>query len=220
MMRPREQYLESLKTLKKDIVTMGVLVEKALSKALMAIIDQDLILAEQIIIDDEVINNKEVEIEDKSITLIATEQPVAGDLRQVITGMKMVTQLERMGDHAVHIAKSVRRLREEEFKLSLTDVSRMGEICISMNSEMLGAFTDDDVGRARDLAAKDEEVDNLHEIVQRKSFAAMHKDESNLAQALELNYISRSLERFADHITNISEWIIYGQTGNHVDLNR
>jgi phosphate transport system protein len=96
----------------------------------------------------------------------------------------------------------------------------MGEICARMNREVLGAFMDDDAGRAREIAAMDEEVDALHEKTQRDLFAGMIEDEAYLSQALQFNYVGRYLERYADHITNISEWIVYGRTGNHVDLNR
>lgn len=218
-MRPREQYLESLRDLKKEIMKMGVLVEEALGKAMKALTEQDFELGVSIIEDDEIINRMELDIEDKCIALIATEQPVAGDLRHVITGMKIVTQLERMGDHAVHIAKSMLRLKGQVFKKPLIDIPRMAELCMIMNKEVLSAFMDDDADRATELADMDEEVDALHEKVQREMFTGMVEDESFLPQALQLTYISRYLERYADHITNISEWIIYGKTGNHVDLN-
>ena len=218
-MRPREQYLESLRDLKKEIMKMGVLVEEALGKAMKALMKQDFELGVSIIEDDETINRMELDIEDRCIALIATEQPVAGDLRHVITGMKIVTQLERMGDHAVHIAKSTLRLKGQVFKKPLIDIPRMAEICMIMNREVLSAFMDDDAARATELADMDEEVDALHEKVQREMFTGMVEDESFLPQALQLTYISRYLERYADHITNISEWIIYGRTGNHVDLN-
>lgn len=218
-MNPREQYMDSLRALKTEIMKMGVLVEEALIKSLDALIEQDMDLASAVIEDDEIINRMEVDIEDRSIALIAREQPVAGDLRHVITGMKIVTQLERMGDHAVHIAKSTRRLDGQEFYSPLVDIPKMGELCIQMNRDVLNAFMDDDAERARELADMDEEVDALHEKVQRELFKGMVEDESFLPQALQLTYVSRYLERYADHITNISEWIIYGKTGSHVDLN-
>ena len=147
MFTPREQYVETLKTLRQEIVKMGVLVEESLVKALTALRNSDVSLAEQVIAEDNVINAMELDIEDRSITLIARENPVAGDLRRVITGMKVVTQLERMGDHAVHIAKSVRRLKGVELSFSLTEISRMGDLCTLMNREMLSAFIDNDAGK-------------------------------------------------------------------------
>lgn len=218
-MRTREQYLEKLESLKKEIVKMGVLVEEALGKAMQALIEQNTDLAKLVIEDDEVINKMEIEIEDRCIALIATEQPVAGDLRHVVTGMKIITQLERMGDHAVHIAKAALRIDGKPYKKPLTDIPIMGEICMSMNREVLSAFMDDDAIKASDLADMDDDVDRLHEKVQRELFTGMVENEAFLPQALQLTYISRYLERYADHITNISEWIIYGNTGYHVDLN-
>ena len=218
-METREQYLENLKSLKKEIMKMGVLVEEALGKAMKALTEQDTDLAKRIIEDDEEINKMEIEIEDRCIALIATEQPVAGDLRHVITGMKIITQLERMGDHAVHIAKATLHIDGKPYNKPLTDIPKMGEICMLMNREVLSAFMDDDAVKASDLAEMDDDVDKLHEKVQRELFTGMVKNEAFLPQALQLTYISRYLERYADHITNISEWIIYGNTGNHIDLN-
>jgi phosphate transport system protein len=199
---------------------MGVLVDEAFGKALEALQEQDVELAKQVVDQDRVINRMEVEIEDLCISLIAREQPVAGDLRHVITGMKIVTQLERMGDHAVHIAKTVKKLGPDSLKISMEKLPRMGDLCAKMNRDVLTAFVNDDPQKAREVARMDEEIDELHHVVQRKLLRSMEKSEEFLMQAMHLIYVSHYIERYADHITNISEWIIYGTTGEHVDLNR
>jgi phosphate transport system protein len=219
-MKPREQYLENLRTLRKEILRMGVLVEEALRKSIKSLVDQDTALAAVVVDDDEAINAMELDIEDKSTVLIAKEQPVASDLRNIITGLKIVTQLERMGDHAVHIAKTTLRIAGESYIKPLIDIPRMGEVCVRMAREVLTAFIDDDIEKARMVATMDEEVDDLHAQVQRELFTHMMEDATRITQAIQLLFVSRYLERFADHITNISEWIIYGQTGDHVELNR
>jgi len=199
---------------------MSVLVDEAFGKALKALQEQDMELAKRVVDEDSIINQMEADIEDLCISLIAREQPVAGDLRHVITGMKIVTQLERMGDHAVHIAKAARKLGKDSLKISLEKLPRMGELCARMNREVLTAFINNDPEKAREVAGMDEEIDELHHVVQRKLLRSMEKGDSYLVQAMTLNNVSNYIERYADHITNISEWIIYGTTGKHVDLNR
>jgi phosphate transport system protein len=199
---------------------MGVLVEEALRKSVKSLVDQDNQLAAKVVEEDEAINAMELDIEDKSTVLIAKEQPVASDLRNVITGLKIVTQLERMGDHAVHIAKATLRLAGQTYMKPLIDIPRMGEVCVKMTREVLTAFMNDDAEKARLVATMDEEVDDLHAQVQRELFTHMMEDASRITQAIQLLFVSRYLERFADHVTNISEWIIYGRTGAHVELNR
>jgi phosphate transport system protein len=219
-MQTREQYLENLTSLRTDVLRMGVLVEEALKKSIKALTDQDNQLANTVVEEDEAINAMELEIEDRSIVVIAMEQPVASDLRSIITGMKIVTQLERMGDHAVHIAKAARRLAGEPYMKPLIDIPRMGEVCARMSREVLTAFMEDDAEKARTVATMDEEVDDLHTQVQRELFTHMMEDAGKITQAIQLLFVSRFLERFADHVTNISEWVIYAQTGTHVELNR
>ena len=215
----REQYLMKLKSLRQDIFKMGVLVEEALRKAVRSLVDQDADLARQVMEGDAEVNRMEVEIEDKSIILIATEQPVASDLRHIITGFKVIAQLERMGDYAVHIAKATIRLASADYMKPLIDIPRMGDACIRMIREILTAFLEDDAEKAKTVASWDEEVDDLHSQVQRELFTYMMQDSSKVGQAIELLFVGRYLERFADQVTNISEWIIYGRTGSHLELN-
>ena len=199
---------------------MGTLVEEAIRKSMQALKERDEELAKQVIEEDRAINEFELTIQDKCIVLIATEQPVAGDLRGLITIIKIVTQLERMGDHALHIAKGALRLVDEQYMKKLIDLPRMSECAITMIHEALTAFMDNDQVKAEAVAAMDDEIDELHQQVMRECLTYMMQDPKNIPQATSFLFISRFLERLGDHVTNISEWICYNITGKHRELNQ
>lgn len=219
-MTPRQHFSESLKLLNQELLKMGTLVEEAIRKAVTCLIDQDLDLAKKVIEEDEAVNQMEIDIEDRCTILIATEQPVAGDLRHIITALKIVTQLERMGDHAVHIAKAAIRLSEEIYMKPLIDIPRMSEIVIKMIHDVLTAFINSDAELATEVAKKDASIDKLHHQVMTEIWSYIKADPSYVKQSTNFLFISRFLERLGDHVTNISEWIVYNNTGKHVELNR
>jgi phosphate transport system protein len=169
---------------------------------------------------DAAINQVEQEIEDRCIVLIAREQPVATDLRKLITSLKIVTQLERMGDHALHVAKGTLRLLPETYMKPLIDIPRMAESGIGMIRDVLTAFLDNDAERAREVASRDHLVDELHNQVMREVFTYMMENTKNIPQSISLLFISRFLERVGDHVTNICEWVVYSATGERVELNQ
>ncbi len=199
---------------------MGTLVEEAIGKSISCLIDQDIELAKKIVDDDEAINQKEIDIEDRCTILIATEQPVASDLRHIITALKIVTQLERMGDHAVHIAKAAIRLSEEVYMKPLIDIPKMSEIVIKMIHDVLTAFINSDADLAIETAKMDASLDKLHHDVMTEIWGYLKADSRYVKQSTSFLFISRFLERLGDHVTNISEWIVYSNTGRHVELNR
>jgi phosphate transport system protein len=219
-MSARVTFQEAKAQLDQEILRMGVLVEESLGKAIRCLVEQNVELAEKIIAEDEAINNMELEIEDRCIVLIATEQPVASDLRRLVTGMKIVTQLERMGDHSVHIAKGAIRLSREPYMKPLIDLPRMGELCTRMIREALTAFIQCDARKAEEVAKLDEQVDDLHDQVMREVFTYMMENNAHIRQSISLLFVSRFLERFADHVTNICEWIVYNVSGKHAELNQ
>jgi len=216
---PRHRFSEAINHLNKDILKMGMLVEEAMQNAMHALKEKDYELAKKTIEEDTKINQLELEIQDKLTILIATEQPVARDLRHIVTSLKVVTQLERMGDHAVHIAKSAFRLKNEEYIKPLIDLPKMSEIGVQMLNEVLTAFVECDDTRARQIAEMDDQIDNLNDQVWRELITYMMEDTSLIRQATSLLFVCRWLERFGDHITNISEWIVYDATGTHTELN-
>ncbi|MFW5711543.1 MAG: phosphate signaling complex protein PhoU [bacterium] len=215
----RHHFCEAINRLNNDILKMGTLVEEAMQNAMHALKTKDYELAGKTIDNDEKINQLELEIQDKLTVLIATEQPVARDLRHIITSLKVVTQLERMGDHAVHIAKSAIRLKGEDYVKPLIDLPKMGEIGVQMLHEILSAFTECDDKRAQQIAEMDDEIDNLNNQVWRELITYMMEDSSLIRQVTSLLFVCRWLERFGDHVTNISEWIVYDATGAHTELN-
>ncbi len=215
----RQHYSQALKQIDTDIVTMGTLVEEAIQKSMTCLQNKDVELAERIIADDEKINRLETQIEDACTQIIAQEQPVASDLRKVITSLKLVTQIERMGDHAVHIAKAVKKLAGEEYMKPIVSIPIMADIATHMLHEVLTAFVENDAEMAIEIAKRDDKIDELHNGVMREVLTYMMQDPKNIGQSIHFIFISRYLERFGDHVTNISEWVVYNSTGKHVELN-
>jgi phosphate transport system protein len=219
-MGTRQAFEEGLAALNQEILRMGVMVEEALRQAVESLVNKDGELARAVVAGDAAINQVEQEIEDRCIVLIAREQPVATDLRKLITSLKIVTQLERMGDHALHVAKGTLRLLPETYMKPLIDIPRMAEIGIGMIRDVLTAFLDNDAERAREVASRDHLVDELHNQVMREVFTYMMENTKNIPQSISLLFISRFLERVGDHVTNICEWVVYSATGERVELNQ
>jgi len=219
-MEIRVGFNEKILKLNNEIIKMGVLVGEALDKAMESLINMDLELANKVITEDENINNMEISIEDHCIILIAREQPVAGDLRHLITALKISTQLERMGDHAVHIAKGVIRLQKENGSGSkpLFGMPEMGLIVKNMLQRVLTSYLENNVEEAKAIALLDNEVDIIHNNVIEEVFESLMGTPVDRQNATTLLFINRFLERFGDHITNICEWIVYSVTGDHVEL--
>jgi phosphate transport system protein len=212
-MGTRQAFEEGLAALNQEILRIGVMVEEALRQAVESLVNKDGEQARAVVAADAAINQLEHEIEDRCIVLIAKEQPVATDLRKLITSLKIVTQLERMGDHALHVAKGTLRLLPETYMKPLIDIPRMAELAIGMIRDVLTAV------RAREVAARDQQIDELHNQVMREVFTYMMENSKFISQSISLLFISRFLERVGDHVTNICEWVVYGATGEHVELN-
>jgi phosphate transport system protein len=215
----RQHLLTKISELDRNILNMGMYVQEAMKRAVNVLVQNDLEEAEKLIIDDEAINSLESKIQDEIILLIATEQPVAGDLRHIITCFKVISQLERMGDHAVHIAKEVLQIGKTEYIKPLIDLPLMAEIGLEMLSGALDAFASADPAKAMEIAGMDDRVDSLQNQVNRELMTYMFENSSNFKQVNSFMFIARWLERFADHVTNICEWIIYNAKGEHVELN-
>ncbi|MBN1686497.1 MAG: phosphate signaling complex protein PhoU [Spirochaetales bacterium] len=218
-MEIRHKFLEDLSEINQEVLKMGTLVEEAIRKSIQALKNRDTDLAKKVIDGDSAINNMELSIHDKCIILIATEQPVAGDLRGLVAILKIISQLERMGDHAVHIAKNALRLANETYMKKLIDIPRMAERAVQMLHEVLTAFMNNDQEKAIEVAAMDNEIDNLHDQVMRECLTYMMQDPANIPQATAFLFISRFVERLGDQVTNICEWICYNVTGKHRELN-
>ncbi|SUY47336.1 phosphate transport system regulatory protein PhoU [Clostridium putrefaciens] len=215
----RTSFDTDLKNLHREVLRMGSIVEKQIHLSIKALEEQDESLSLQVIKQDDLVDDLEREIEDKCIKLIAMQQPLAKDLRNVFTTIKIVTDLERMADHAVDIAKIVIRLKDEKYIRELTDIPRMSLIIQEMIRDSLDAYINADSSKAYAVCKMDDEIDDIYECSFTELLDYMIEDKSNAKQATQFLFVFKFLERIADHVTNICEWTIYLVTGETVDLN-
>jgi phosphate transport system protein len=205
----RHHFEEELQALKNRLLNMGALVEERVHDATHALIDRRLDTAERIIASDQDVNDLQIEIDDRCLRLLALQQPMASDLRLITAAMKINADLERIGDQAVNIAEQVVRILAHPPLKPIIDLPRMAEIAERMTRESLDAFVRKDAKLARNILARDDEVDQLKDQVFRVLLTYMMADPGTIERALGLILISRHLERIADHATNIAEDVIF-----------
>jgi phosphate transport system protein len=205
----QRHFHEELDGLKQTLLAMGALVEDQIRRVMRALVERDGELARNVIDRDRQVNAYDVEIDEKCVELLALHQPIAGDLRFITTAMKIVTDLERIGDQAVNIAQRAVELNEEPQLKPYIDLPRMAEKAQRMVKEALDAFVARDTELARQVCAKDAEVDGIKEQVFRELLTYMMSDAKTIPRAIRLMLVSRFLERVADHATNIAEMVIY-----------
>ncbi|QZA34291.1 phosphate signaling complex protein PhoU [Hydrogenibacillus sp. N12] len=215
----RPRFDEQLEALNQKLIEMASRVGAAIDKALKALVEQDGVLAETVIREDESINLLNVEIEDGVFTFIALQNPVGPDLRRVATMLKMANDLERIGDHAVSIAKAARRILTDQYVKPLVDTPKMGAIVRQMLHEAIDAYIAEDIERARAVARRDDEVDALYRAIVTDAVQIMAADERWVNQGTQFLFVARSLERIGDYVTNICEWIHYLKTGEIREFN-
>lgn len=217
----RHNYDYELQGVRDDILRMGQLVITAIEDSIRALVALDMGLACQVIGGDDAIDELEALIEERCIVLIARQQPLARDLRILTTGLKITTDLERIGDHAFDIAKIAKRFGEEgqgHIK-PLVDIPRMAGLATQMLREVLEAYVNLDVALAEKVCQADDEVDALYNQVFRELLTYMLADPAVINSATQLIFVARYLERVADHTTNIAEWVIYLATGQRLHKN-
>lgn len=198
---------------------MGTMVEEAVERAVRSLAEQDIALAQSVIDNDDAVDDLELDIEQRCMTLFALQQPMAADLRAIGTALKIITDLERMADHAVDIAKVTRRLEGQPLIKPLIDIPRMAAIGRTMVRDALSAYVNRDVDLAYRMIARDDEVDHLYSQIFRELLTYMLEDPRTTQQATYLIFVAKYLERIADHATNLGEWIIYMVTGERKELN-
>ena len=208
-----------LKKLHDDILKMSNITAIQIKESVNSLNLRDLKLARDVIKKDYVIDNMQKEIEEKCIKLIAMEQPLAKDLREIFTTIKIVTDLERIADHAVDISKVVLYINENKHKVDLTDICKMSEIVQEMIGLSTEAYVDWDVEKAYDICKTDDRVDNIYKNVFKNLLEYMVREPRDVTEASQLLFVSKHLERIGDYVTNICEWTIYLITGKFVDLN-
>jgi phosphate transport system protein len=207
---------EEIKALKEMILKMGLLVEKAISDSVKALIERDNALANEVIMKDHDINALDVEIDEDCIRLVALRQPKAGDLRFITTAMKITTDLERMGDLAVDICERALELNEEPLLKPYIVVPRMAEITQGMLVDTLDAFLKKDIALAYDVIKRDDEVDDLTVQNFKNLLIFMIHDPKTVSRAVKITFIAKYIERIADHATNMAEMVVYMVEGKMI----
>jgi len=209
----REHFQNILRGLEQELVGMGEMVVTAIDRSIQALKNVDKAEAERIIADDARINSRRWDIENQCIQLFATQQPVAGDLREIVSFMDLITNLERMADHAKGIAKIVVMHDQTPLLKPLIDIPRMAEKATAMITKSLTAFITQDVASARAIIEMDNDVDALYEQIFRELLTFMMQDPKTITRAVYLIWVSHNLERIADRVTNICERIIFMVSG-------
>ena len=217
-MEIRTAFHKKLREIQNDVLAMGSMVEKAISHSIEALKERDLDKARQIIIEDKKVNNMRFTIEEKCVQLIATQQPMAGDLRAIICVLHIITEIERIGDHAEGIAKIVVMIGDEPPLKPLIDIPRMAEKVTSMLHSSLDALINRDADAAKQIIIQDDEVDNIYDQVFRELLTFMAEDPKTITRATRLIWVAHNLERSADRVTNICERVVYLVTGKMEEL--
>ncbi len=218
-MQARMHFMEELGRLNHDLLAMGTRVEEALRKALEALKAQDVELAREVKASDEIVNALQLKIEDQAAVLIATQQPVARDLRELVALFKVTDNLERAGDHAVHLAKTAIKLAGEPPFRQVERLARMGEIGCEMIRGAVDAYLGQDADEARRVAAMDDEIDAERKATSREILELMRERSDQVERASRLLTSAGYLERLGDHMTNICEAVVYLVEGRRVELN-
>ncbi len=215
----RAAFDRQLQTLQDDTLLMGSMVEKAVERSIDALKRRDMALARQVVADDIQINTRRWQIEERAIELIARQQPMAGDLRVIASVMQIITDLERMGDHAEGIAKIVVMHEDQPLLKPLIDIPRMASEACAMLRESLDAFVRRDAEAALAIAERDDVVDGLYDQVYRELLTFMIEDPKSIQRATWLLWAAHNLERIADRATNICERVVYLVTGRMQEIN-
>ncbi|RJQ44899.1 MAG: phosphate transport system regulatory protein PhoU [Nitrospiraceae bacterium] len=200
---------EELSHLKEVILRMAGLVEAAIRDSVQSLVGRDSELAKKVIAGDYAINTLDVQIDEECIRLLALKQPMGKDLRFITTAMKITTDLERIADNAVNIAERAIELNEEPQLKPYIDIPRMSRIAQGMIRDTIDAFVNEDKKLAKDVIMRDDTVDDLNHRIWEELMGIMIRDSSTISRAVKISYISKYLERIADHITNIAETVIY-----------
>ncbi len=211
---------KELSDLKERLLTMGSVVEAQVARSIKSLVDRDNDLARKVIDADHEVNRMEVEIDEECIRLLALRQPEAGDLRFITTAMKIVTDIERIGDLAVDVSERALELNEEPILKPYIDIPRMAKAARNMLKEALDAFVNRNSELAWSVLDEDDFVDELNKQIFRELLTFMIEDPHSISRAIRITYISKYLERIADHATNIAEMVVYlveGRIIRHMD---
>ncbi len=202
-----------------QVELMGRMVETALRKSLLALIDQDVDVVKQVLRDDKKIDDLQFEIDDNCTRFIATEGPVATDLRDILATIHICSSLERIGDHVRHLVRRVDSVADETFAKVVPIIQTMIEQCSAMLHETMDAYQNKDDLKARNIAERDHVIDAEYKKLRKRLTAIMHDNPDKLDESVNLLMLNRFIERVGDHITNMCEWIAYIPSGEHPEFN-
>jgi phosphate transport system protein len=217
------QYEEELRNLRTTLLQMGGLVERQIANAVDSLVERDSELARQTIVRDAEVNRMDIDTDALCIRLLALRQPAASDLRFITTGLKITTDLERIGDMAVNICERVLELNHEPVLKPYIDIPRMATLAQSMVKDSLDAFVNNDTDLAEQVIARDDEVDQLNYQIFRELLSYMAEEPRTISRATRVLFVSKYLERIADHATNIAEMVVFmvkGKTIRHMDKDK
>ena len=217
-METRTAFHKRLREIQDDVLAMGSMVSKAMLRSIDALKNRELELAHQIVTDDKKINQKRFEIEEKCIELIATQQPMASDLRIILAVLNIVSEVERIGDYAEGIAKIAIMIGDEPPLKPLIDIPRMAEMTVDMLRRSLDAFVNRDAEAAKNISTEDDSIDHLYDQVFRELLVFMAEDPKTITRATRLIWVAHNLERAADRVTNICERVVFVVTGKMEEI--
>jgi phosphate transport system protein len=215
----RQEFVHRLDEVRDAVLNLGSMADKAVDRAVDALRARDLTMARRVIREDQQINQQRFDVEQSAILLMATQQPMASDLRFLAGVLHIATDLERMGDHARSIARLAIKLGDEPPLKPLIDIPKMGALCHDRLRGALDALVDRDPDLARRVAEGDAETDRLQDAVYEELLEIMTRDPAAITRATYLLWVTHNLERVGDHITNICERVIYILTGHMEELN-
>ena len=212
----RNRFDKELDLLNNELIEMGSLVERAIENAVKTLITKDIEIAKKVIESDDEIDTMEKTIENRCFKMLLQQQPVAGDLRLISSALKMITDIERIGDQAQDIAEITLMVANETYIKDITHLPEMAKATIKMVRESIDAFVDKDVELAKKVIEYDDVVDNLFDIIKDELINLIRENVENGEQAINLLMIAKYLERIGDHAQNIAEWVVFSITGEHI----
>ena len=215
----RNRFDRQLSTLNDELIEMGSMIEKSIETAIKALVNQDVDLARHAIEADEEIDRQERIIEDLCLKLLLQQQPVAQDLRLISSALKMITDMERIGDHASDISEITIALADQPYIKKLEHIQQMAKETMIMLVGSIEAFVDKDLEKANEVIKRDDVVDDLFDKVKKELIQMIHENADKGEQAADLLMVAKYMERIGDHATNISEWVIFSITGEHKSMN-
>ncbi len=220
-MQTATQLEQEMVHINEEIQELGSMVLAALTEAATVLSTQDAQKGDALIQNDKIIDEKTLKIESLCTTLIARRNPVASNLRHIVSALKVSTELERIGDHAKYIVRDIQSISKDFLANILDTVIKMLHIGIHMIENSLQAFEEDDVAHAIESAKEDDKLDSLHKKLYKQILKCTKdsKTDQSIEEASTSFFINRFLERIGDHATNVCEWIYYAKTGDHIDLN-